>query len=426
MSLYENTLQQINTAADAMKLSPDMRAILLVPERILEVNFSVRMDNGEIRIFKGFRIQHSTLRGPAKGGIRFHPQVDMGEVQALAGWMSIKCAVMDLPLGGGKGGIVVDPHTLSEGEKERMTRAFVRKIEPIIGPYKDVPAPDVYTNSQIMDWINDEYSKITGDTSGAVVTGKSVAKGGSLGRDRATAEGGMYVLLEHCKKAGLEPKNLRVAIQGFGNAGSWMAKFLHDKGFRIIAVSDSKGGIYCETGLAVHEIAEHKAAGNEISTAHPMVCGNCSVESEDHCTPLRKLTNAELLTLDTDILILSALENQITDENVADIQAKVIMELANGPTMPTADEELEKRGVIVIPDILANAGGVTVSKFEWEQNLKNEHWSAEEVSKKLETAMKKAFSDIAITAKEFGVNYRVGAYILAIRRIEEAYRKAQK
>lgn len=408
-----------------MNLSQDMKDIIEAPERILEVHFPVKMENGSTEVFTGFRVQHSTLRGPAKGGIRFHPQVDMGEVKALAGWMSIKCAVMDLPLGGGKGGVIVNPKELSEGEKERLTRAFARKIEPIIGPQKDIPAPDVYTNAQIMDWIADEYQKITGDTTKAVVTGKSIENGGSLGRDSATAQGGVYVLLEYCKKQNLDPKTLTVAIQGYGNAGSWAARLLHQEGFHIKAVSDSRGGIHCNRGLDIEKVSEYKSEKGSVQTAEN-VCGEiggCAIESKDGTTPFQKITNAELLTLDIDILVLSALENQITDENVHQIQAKIILELANGPIVPTADDILDEKGVTVIPDILANAGGVTVSKFEWEQNLAQEKWTKEEVDTKLKKAMITAFADVDTTSKKWNTNYRIGAFILAIQRIEEAYRK---
>lgn len=413
MSLFENTLKQIDKAAKMMNLSTKTLERLHVPERILEVNISFQRDNGDWEIVKGFRVQHSTARGPAKGGIRYHPQVDMGEVQALAGWMSIKCAVMDLPLGGGKGGIIIDPRDLSEGENERMTRAFTRAIAPIIGPDKDVPAPDVYTNSQTMDWIADEYAKITGDTSGAVITGKSIAHGGSEGRGTATATGGMHVLNHFIKQQGLNPKELKVAIQGFGNAGMNCAKIMAGQGYKIIAVSDSRGGALCLHSMHYDKVSHHKVSGKTFA------------EEGDFCLHgnVDLISNESLLELDADILVLSALENQIHKDNAHKVKAKYILELANGPISPAGEDILLEKGVVIIPDILGNAGGVTVSKYEWEQNLCGEHWTEEVVAKKLEAQMITAFTDVQNTAKEFNTDYRTGAYILAIRRIEKAMRE---
>ncbi len=416
MPLYQNTLKQINKAADKMNLSSKMLERLKVPERVLEVNFSYKKDNGEEELVKGFRVQHSTVRGPAKGGIRYHPQVDMEEVKALAGWMSIKCAVVDIPLGGGKGGVIIDPRNLSEKEKENLTRSFTNAIAPIIGPHKDVPAPDVYTNAQTMDWIADEYSKITGDTSGAVITGKSIENGGSEGRNTATAKGGVHILEEFVKEKGLKRNELTVAIQGFGNAGMNMAKFLYDLGYKIIAVSDSKGGAYCENGIDINSLSSFKEAGGKVSEFRKQcLCGK----------DMHMITNSEILILDADILVLSALENQITEENVNDIEAKYILELANGPITPEADEVLINKGITIFPDILANAGGVTVSSYEWEQNLKGEHWNIEKVSKKLEKQMISAFNDVKKVAEEFETDLRTASYILAIRRIERAFIKCK-
>ncbi|PCI25142.1 glutamate dehydrogenase [Candidatus Peregrinibacteria bacterium] len=408
MSLYENTLQQFKKAADTMKLSQSMLDRLNSPEKILEVNIDFKKDDGSQMIVKGFRVQHSTVRGPAKGGIRFHPQVDMGEVQALAGWMSIKCAVMDLPLGGGKGGIIVDPHALSETEKERMTRAFARAITPIIGPNKDVPAPDVYTNAQIMDWIADEYGKITGDTSGAVITGKSLGNGGSEGRDTATAQGGVYMFEEFRETAGLEAKNLKVVIQGFGNAGMHKANILHGLGYSIVGLSDSRGAIYNILGFDIESVMAHKLSGKKLS-------------EYSNGDDIQKISNEELLETDCDILVLAALENQITDKNAKNISAPYIIELANGPITPQADEILQRNGKAVFPDILANAGGVTVSCYEWMQNLAKEKWTRSEVQAKLKIQMSTSYNAIKDAAEEFSTDLRTAAYIVAIRRIERAF-----
>lgn len=406
MPLFENTLKQIQKAVDTAKFPSKTMDRISVPERILEVNFSFINDNGEKEILKGFRVQHSTARGPAKGGIRYHPQVDMSEVMALSAWMSMKCAVVDIPLGGGKGGIVFDPRVRSEADLEAITRSFTRAIAPIIGPNKDVPAPDVYTDSQTMDWISDEFSKITGDNSGAVVTGKSLANGGSQGRDTATAQGGVFVFDEFMKERGLDPANMTVAIQGFGNAGGTMAKLLIEKGVKVVAATDSKGGLTSADCLPVEALLAHKESGKAV--------GEFAVEGA------RVITNAELLEMDVDVLILGALENQIVVENADRVKAKYIFELANGPISPDADEILLKKGIVIMPDILFNAGGVTVSCYEWQQNLSGEKWSREQVMQKLEVQMQKAFSDVSTVAKEFSTDYRNSAFILAIRRIEEA------
>ncbi len=392
MALYKNTLKQIEKAARSANISDATLAYLKEPERVLEVSFPYYCDKGDQHMVTGFKIQHSTVRGPAKGGIRFHPQVDMSEVKALAAWMSMKCAVVNIPFGGGKGGVIVDPRALSKTELESLTRSFTRSICPIIGPTKDVPAPDVYTNSQIMDWIADEYGIQTGDTSGAVVTGKSLGNGGSEGRDTATAQGAMYVWQEFVDAEGLNPSDLRVAVQGFGNAGMNMALMLHDLGY-----------------FDVPKVAEHKLAGNSVTN---FICSDS--------TPLN---NEELLEHDVDLLVLSALENQLTDTNAEKIKAKYIIELANGPTTPEADDLLNEMGVKIFPDILANAGGVTVSSYEWEQNLKGEKWSREEVLDKLKVQMITAYNDVKEVAEKYSVDLRTAAFILAISRIEAEMNK---
>ena len=421
MSLYQSTQTLITRAADTMQLAPDMRAILNAPERELSVSFPLVRDDGRTEIIHGFRVQHSTLRGPAKGGIRYHPQVDMGEVQALAGWMSIKCAVVDIPYGGGKGGVIIDPRTLSEGELERMTRGFARAIAPIIGPHRDVPAPDVYTNAQIMDWIADEYHKVMPEEKNwkAVITGKSLGNGGSLGRGTATATGGVHVLAAYLATLGEEIAGKTVAVQGFGNAGAHIAHILHSKGAKIIALTDSRGGIWSAEGIDPGAAEQCKLSKGSL--------GNCLIElardiPDSAGNATRTITNAEVLTLPVDVLVLAALENQVTIDNADNIAAKVILELANGPTTPEAHVRLVARNIPVLPDVLANAGGVTVSYYEWVQNLESTVWTEEEVAVKLEASQKQAFADVAAVAREFGTDYRTACYVLALRRIEAAYR----
>lgn len=409
MSLFENTLKQIQKAAKLMKLDSNVETVLSNPDRILEVSVPVKMDNGAIRIFRGFRVQHNNVRGPYKGGIRYHPQVDMDEVKALATWMTIKCAVVNIPLGGGKGGVIVDPKELSLRELERMTRRYTMAISNFIGPDIDVPAPDVYTNPQIMAWIVDEYSKIHGKNIPGVVTGKSIAIGGSQGREDATSQGGVYVLEEVLKQYGKKPVGeTRVIIQGFGNAGSHVARMLHAKGFKIIGVSDSKGALYCKDGLNPADAMTCKIDAGSVAECFG---------SGEAC---EMMTNEQILTADCDILVLSALENQITAANAAQVKASIVLELANGPVNPEADEILEGMGVKVIPDILANAGGVTVSYFELVQNNMNYYWTAEEVQVKLKTIMVAAWQSVHENALKFNTSFRAAAYISAMRRLEEA------
>jgi glutamate dehydrogenase/leucine dehydrogenase len=406
MSLYENTQKLINRAADTMELSEEVRKVVNEPERVLSVNFHIHRDDGEVQMIKGFRVQHNTLRGPAKGGIRFHPQVDMEEVKALAGWMSIKCAVVNIPYGGGKGGVEIDPRDLSEHELEQLTRQFTQAIAPIIGPRRDVPAPDVYTNAKIMNWIADEYHCVHPNEEDylAVVTGKSLDNGGSLGRDSATAAGGVIVLESLMNKLGGQLKGKTVVVQGFGNAGHHAARILAEKGVKIIAVSDSKGGIKNDAGLDYAELIKTKEEEGSVTA-----------------TAGEQISNKDILASECDILVLAALENQITEENMNDIKAKIIVELANGPTTPEAHETLEKNGITVLPDILANAGGVTVSYYEWEQNLRHEKWTEEDVAEKLEKSQRQAFEDVDKIKDKFKTDYRNASYILALRRIESAF-----
>lgn len=403
---FESAQKQFDEAAELMKLDKNISKILRTPERVLTVYLPVKMDNGEIKIFKAFRIQHSHARGPCKGGIRYHPNVSLNEVKALSMWMTFKCAVVGVPFGGAKGGVIVNPKELSETELENLSREYIRKVADIIGPHKDVPAPDVYTNAKIMNWMREEYEKITNDEKSlAVITGKPVDKGGSKGRDKATAKGAAFILEEAFSKVDAERKT--VAIQGYGNAGHVFAELISEMGFKIVAVSDSKGGIYCENGLEPHKVFEHKKATG-------------SVKGFEGC---KDISNAELLELDVDILVPAALENQITKENAASIKAQLIMELANGPTTPEADKILRENGRLIVPDILANAGGVTVSYFEWKQNMDDKYWELEEVNSKLEEIMKKSFNDVFEIREKYGCTTRQAAYILAIGRVAEALKE---
>lgn len=414
MSLYENTLAQIDKSAKIMNLNEDVRRILSEPQRKVEVSIPVRMDDGSLKIFEGFRVQHNNVRGPYKGGFRYHAQVDMEEVKALAAWMTMKCAVVGIPLGGAKGGVIVNPKELSEGELERLTRAYAGLVAPIVGPETDVPAPDVNTNSKIMDWFADEYSKLRGADMKGVVTGKSLENGGSKGRNNATAQGGVYILDEFLKGKGLEPKDTKVVIQGFGNAGGIAAKLLAEEGYEVIATSDSQGGIVCTHGINPDELLSCKIekdsvvnCGVHVSTIHGMDGSSC-----------KQITNEELLELECDVLILAAMENQITEANAHKVKAKYILELANGPMTPVADEILKERGIIVIPDILANAGGVTVSYFEMLQNASNEYWSEEDVNEKLKVIMIKAWKEVENNGEKYNCSLREAAFVTALARIE--------
>lgn len=380
---FDNAIKQLDKAAKYLPASHKIE-ILKQPQRILNVAIPVKMDDGSVQIFQGYRVQYNNARGPYKGGIRFHPQVSMDEVKALGFWMTMKCAVADLPLGGSKGGIIVDPKMLSTGELERLSRGYARAIADCIGPNKDVPAPDVNTTGQIMGWMVDEFMKArksNDQTLRATFTGKRIEDGGSEGREEATGLGGLFVLQAILEKLGTIGK-LTAAVQGFGNVGSNVAKFLQEQGVTLVAWSNSKGGTH---------VLENKS-----------------------------ITNTELLELPVDILVPAALENVITKENANNIKAKIILEMANGPTTPEADEILYKKGVVVIPDILANSGGVTVSCFEWEQNLKGEHWSKEAVNKKLKTKMQMATDPIWDMAKKNKTDLRTAAFVVALERIMQA------
>ncbi len=404
---FEIAQRQLDEAAKILGLDRGMHELLRWPMREFHVRIPVRMDDGSVRVFEGFRVQYNWARGPCKGGIRFHPEETFDTVRALAAWMTWKTAVMDLPLGGGKGGVVCNPKELSERELERLSRGYIRAIGHYIGPDIDVPAPDVYTNPQIMAWMMDEYEKIVGRSAPGVITGKPLPLGGSAGRGDATARGGMYCIREACKVLGIDPKGATCAIQGYGNAGQFAHKLGEELlGLKVVAVSDSKGGIYNPKGLPAKEVIAHKEKTGS-------VVGFPGAKS---------VTNAELLELSVDILIPAALENQITAANAARIKAKIVAELANGPTTPEADEILFKNGVYVIPDFLCNAGGVTVSYFEQVQNAMMYYWTEEEVHEKLDRKMTAAFHAVHNSAKEHRVHNRLGAYLVAVQRVVEAVR----
>jgi len=410
MSLFENTLKQIKRASFLMSLDKNVEQVLSAPQRIIEVNIPVVMDNGELRMFRGYRVQHNNYAGPYKGGIRYHQQVDLEEVKALSAWMTIKCSVVGIPLGGGKGGIEVDPKELSEGELERLTRKYVELIAPVIGPETDVPAPDVNTNAKIMSWIADEYSKIVGKPSPGVVTGKPVGQGGSEGRNNATAQGGFYVIDELSKVKNFEAKNTRVIIQGFGNAGSIAAEIMSAAGYQIIGASDSQGGIISEQAIDVKKALEVKESTGTVM----------NYEGEG----IRKVTNEELLESECDVLVLAALENQVTASNAGKVRAKIILELANGPVAPEADEILKTNNVVVVPDILANAGGVTVSYFEMLQNADGNYWAEADVNEKLKNIMVKAWNEVSANVEKYQATYREAAFITALERL--AIKAAEK
>lgn len=406
MGLIEQSQIPLNKAIKAMKLDPGAAAIIAKPERTTEVQIPVKMDDGSVQVFTGYRCQHSTIMGPAKGGVRYHPAVNMDEVKTLAFWMTCKCAVAGLPYGGGKGGVIVDVTKLSERELEALTRGYIDKIAPVIGEKKDIPAPDMNTNAKIMGWMMDEYSKLQGQFEPGFITGKDLSLGGSLGRTAATGRGVVTAALEALKVKGLAVKGATCAVQGFGNVGSWTAKLAFDEGFKIVAISDVFGAIYNEAGIDPYKLAEYTAA-NEKHT----VVGYAEAKPID---------KAMVLEEKVDVLFPCAMENQITGENADRIQATIICEGANGPTTPDADDILEKKGILVVPDILANGGGVTVSYFEWVQNLYRYFWMEEEVKEKQIAMMIKAFKEVYGLAAEYKVPMRVAAYIAALRRLAVA------
>ena len=404
---YDNFIAVVDKAAKAVGMDEQDYILVKYPERELKVSVPIKMDDGSVKVFEGYRVQHSSSRGPCKGGIRYHQDSDINEVRALAAWMSFKCAVVNIPYGGAKGAIKVDPTKLSKGELERLTRRYTASILPIIGPEKDIPAPDVNTNAQVMDWIMDTYSMMSGYTVHGVVTGKDLEVGGSVGRPEATGRGVTIITLQLLKKLKLNPKDVSVVIQGLGNVGAAAAKFLHENGCKIVGVSDVSGGIRCEKGLDIPKILEF--VGNK---------KNLLKDYKDDSVEF--ISNQELLVTKCDVLIPAAMENQITKDNADKIQCKYIVEAANGPTTAEADEIIAKRNIILVPDILANAGGVTVSYFEWVQNLQSLTWELEDVNKMLEKVMIKAWNELDANATKWGLNYRLAAYVEAIERISKA------
>ncbi len=401
---YEAALKQLDIAAQKLNLDPGIHQILKHPMRAFIVNIPVVMDDGSVRVFTGYRVQYNDALGATKGGIRYHPDLTIDEVTALAAWMTWKTAVTGLPLGGGKGGIRCNPKEMSKAELERLTRGYARAISKFIGPFTDVPAPDVYTTAEMMAWIMDEYSEIVGYSVFGVVTGKPVNVGGSLGRNEATSRGVMYTVVEAAKHLGINLKGATVAVQGYGNVGYHAARLLHEIGCKIIAVSDSKGGIYNPEGLDPVKVLEHKDKTSSV-VDYPSS---------------QFITNEQLLEMECDILVPAALENQITEKNAQNIKAKIVSEGANGPVTPESDEILYRKGIFVIPDILANSGGVIVSYFEQVQNQMNYYWTEEEVRAKLKDTITKAFNDVLRMSKLHNVNMRTAAYMLAVKRVADA------
>jgi glutamate dehydrogenase (NAD(P)+) len=403
---FEIAKQQFNRAADYLDLDPSMRHVLETPKRQLIVSIPVKMDGGDVQVFEGYRVQHNVARGPAKGGIRYHPNVSLDEVKALATWMTWKCATVGIPYGGGKGGVICDPKRMSKDELERLTRRYAFEIAPIIGPDRDIPAPDVYTDEQTMAWIMDTISMVRGHTELGVVTGKPISLGGSLGRNEATARGCLYALREACNVKQISLKGARVAVHGFGNAGANIARLVAEDGARVVAVSDSQIGLHADGGIDIEQALLHKAKTGCLAG----LPGAKEIPSDD------------VLTVDCDILLPSALENAITLANVGRVKARIIAELANGPTTPASDRVLAENDVFLVPDILANAGGVTVSYYEWVQDQYSFFWSESHINETLEQAMRIAFKSVYETSERYETDMRTGAYILAVERVAEATR----
>ena len=406
MNSYQQMLEQLDHAAELLGLQRSDYEVLRYTERELTVAVPVEMDDGHIEVFQGYRIQHSSSRGPCKGGIRYHPNVDLDEVKALAAWMTWKCAVVNIPYGGAKGGVAVDPTMLSEKELNRLTRRYTAAILPIIGPEKDIPAPDINTNAQIMGWIMDTYSTFAGYTVPGVVTGKPIEIGGSMGRKEATGRGVALVTQKIASKLGIDLLKATIAVQGFGNVGGVTAKLLYDNGYRIVAISDVNTGFYCEKGLDINALVNYATTNRSLNgyTAKGVT----------------EISNAELLALPVDILIPAAIENQINKENAGAVKAKVIVEGANGPTTVEADKILENNQIVVVPDILANAGGVVVSYFEWVQNLQSLFWDEHEINSLLNKILLRAFEEVWVIADSKRTSLRMGAYILALGRVLKA------
>ncbi|MDA1674704.1 Glu/Leu/Phe/Val family dehydrogenase [Bacillus cereus group sp. TH152-1LC] len=401
--VLKSTQTIIHKALEKLGYSEETFELLKEPVRMLTVKIPVRMDDGSTKIFTGYRAQHNDSVGPTKGGVRFHPNVSETEVKALSIWMSLKCGIVDLPYGGGKGGIICDPRNMSFRELENLSRGYVRAISQIVGPTKDIPAPDVFTNAQVMAWMMDEYSRIREFDSPGFITGKPVVLGGSVGRDTATAKGVAICIREAAKKRGIELKGARVVVQGFGNAGSFLAKFMHEAGAKVIGISDANGALHDENGLDIEYLLDRRDSFGAVTNLFT-----------------NTISNKELLELDCDILVPAAIENQITEENAHNIKAKIVVEAANGPTTLEATQILTERGILLVPDVLASAGGVTVSYFEWVQNNQGYYWTAEEVEERLEKMMVKSFNNIYDNAQNRNVDMRLSAYMVGVRKMAEA------
>ena len=412
--LFDDVRNRLTEVFRHVELSDDIRQRLAHPKLALTVSIPVRMDDGRLEVFKGYRVQFDDTRGPTKGGVRFHPAVSLDEVTTLSFWMTIKCAVVGLPFGGAKGGVIVDPKSLSRLELERLSRGYVRAIADIIGPKRDIPAPDVYTNATIMGWMAEEYYQIRREQVPGVITGKPVHLGGSQGRQAATGQGALYVLQQWARRKGLTPESTRIAVQGFGNAGYEFARLAHRAGYRIVALSDSRGGIVSDAGLKPEEIMHHKRSRRELKAmlyCDASVCEEAAYET---------FSNDELLELDVDVLALAALENQITADNAERIRASQILEIANGPVDAAADTILQRRGIPVLPDVLVNAGGVTVSYFEWVQNRAGFYWDEDEVNTRLKTIMDREANTVFDLAGEKALSLRTAAYLQGVQRIAGA------
>lgn len=418
---FVNATKQLENAAKLLNLDNNVLEILKSPKRVIEVSIPVKMDSGEMKVFKGYRVQYNDALGPFKGGIRFHPKVNLPEVKALSAWMTWKCAVVGLPFGGGKGGVIVDPSKLSNNEIEKLSRGYIQAVRDFIGPEKDIPAPDVYTNPQIMAWMMDEFSKIKGYNVPGVITGKPLEVGGARGRKFSTSQGGVYAMEKAIEKMKLDPKSITIAIQGFGNAGSFMAEILYALGYNVVAVSDSKGGIISsEKSESKNEKVKHNSGKFGALDIMKIIKFKKDTRSVVGFPGTRTITNDQLLKLDVDVLIPAALENVITEKNVSQVKARLIIELANGPITPEADIKLEKKGVVVIPDILANSGGVIVSYFEWVQNLQNYYWDEKENIGKLKKIIENSFNEVWDKKEDLGISTRLAAYAVAVERVAKA------
>lgn len=412
-NIFDDAIKRLDRAFEFAAIDREAIERLKHPKAIVQVAVPVRMDDGSLRVFEGYRIRHDDSRGPCKGGIRFHPDVNLHEVKALAFWMTCKCAVVGIPYGGAKGGVVVNPKELSRLELERLSRGFIRQIAEFIGPETDIPAPDVYTNAMIMGWMMDEYSKMRGQRTPAVITGKPIPLGGSLGREDATGRGAYYCIKELERRKGWDPGQIRVAVQGFGNAGQHVARLLHEDSYRVVAVSDSKGGIFKDDGFDIPSLIRFK---NESRQLKAVYCDGSICEMVDAAT----ISNEELLSLDVEVLIPAALENVITGENAGRVKAPVIVEVANGPTTSDGDAVLDEAEKLVVPDILANAGGVTVSYFEWVQNKQGYYWTEPQVHERLKEIMSREFNAVYQLADSHGIDMRTAAYAHALTRIGQA------